>query len=101
VNELIERLHIANRELIGAAKHHAAIAEAAAALEAAREDAESLRRLISRIPRTIVSTQREGSDPMREDWAAFDEVPAYITFDADVVAAIDQARGKAGQEVGK
>ena len=63
--------------------------EAAAALEAAREDAERYRALRDAL-----------LDDESEAWEAFTHQPEPKNA-ADFDAAIDQARGKGGQEVGK
>jgi hypothetical protein len=94
VTDLIERLNEAWRKLYGDGDEHGVcdtLAEAAAALEAAREDAERyrwLRSLNGACDAAACVTFNIGFDWIEQHGAELD-------------AAIDQARGKGGQEVGK
>jgi hypothetical protein len=132
VNDLIERLNDAWRKLYGDGDEHDVcdtIAEAAAALEAAREDAARWR-FVAQFMRLddvgddqyclglivnyealedMVTAQSARLDDERRrlEWADVqgpEDSPKTlppITLDAAIDAAIDQARGKAGQEVGE
>src|SRR5690606_7658064 len=96
VMDLIERLNDAWRKLYGDGDEHGVcdtLAEAADALEAAREDAERWRHA----RRILTVEDIEKSQDMFDAFGL--EGNEHENRKAD--AAIDQARGKAGQEVGK
>jgi hypothetical protein len=94
--DLIARLRDAQAEGVGSAKLFNLIDEAAAALEAAREDAERWRFVREQSPATI---RLDGN--MRGSGFPDGLVPSYYRANtaAELDDAIDQARGKAGQEV--
>jgi hypothetical protein len=89
--DLIERLRDAQAAGVGSAKLFNLIDEAAAALEAAREDAAVFAEKVDGVASFLV-----GYGDVAE-FAAKNLRDALFEYDA----AIDQARGKAGQEVGK
>ncbi len=100
MGELIERLNDAWRRLYADGDEHGVcdtIAEAAAALEAAREDAVCAERY--RWLRCggweVMQDPKYGRPELRFD-GAIDAGRVAVALDA----AIDQARGKGGQEVG-
>ena len=79
-------------EVYSGSQTGALLLEAAAALEAAREDAERYRWLRERASKLGVYSDVPADVLINGDWC---DQPGQLD------AAIDQARGKAGQEVGK
>jgi len=116
VDELIERLNDAWRKLYGDGDEHDVcdtLAEAIAALEAAREDANRLREILRTVSAVgVVQLFDTARDDVLAEFslAELQEIvrvtehkrPEQVEriYREGWVAAIDQARGKAGGEVG-
>jgi hypothetical protein len=96
VDELIARMRL-NAQRVGASGAADLLLEAAAALEAAREDGERVKRDIAELydVMPMLPITAETLD------AATDWFTRYcIDFHREINAAIDQARGKGGEGVG-